>query len=250
VGERALSVLAPFGEFGRAVALSGGQVEIVRPEQVVDAVQPGIRLVYLGHPHNPTGTLLSPDEFTALQSACQRADALLLVDLAYAPFLHLPSPTSWTPALTSHTLLLHSPGKVHGLVGARPAYALAPLQVAAALHNLAPAWALPAGTAALLERLPDAQEFLQATLPQVAQNAAVLAQKLSARFEVEHHGTPYMTVRVGDAAGVTARLLKENIRVRDCCSYGLPEHVRVSARLPAENALLIAALNLELELRR
>ena len=238
-----LSVLAPFGEFGRAVTLAGGRLEVVQPGQAAvllgqGAVQPGVKLVYLGHPHNPTGRDLAPAELEALTLACTRADTLLIVDLAYAPFLGLPD-----PPLSSHTVLLHSPGKAHGLVGARPAYALAAPAVAAALHNLAPAWALPAGTAALLTALPGAQEFLHETLPAVARNAARLARELSETFEVEHHGTPYLTVRVGDAAGIWAALLERGLKVRDCASYGQPEWIRVSARLPGENARLVQALH-------
>ncbi|WP_407538943.1 histidinol-phosphate transaminase [Deinococcus radiomollis] len=236
-GDRVLSVLAPFGEFRRAVTLAGGELEVVQPGQAAEAVRLGVKLVYLGHPHNPTGRHLQPDELEALGRACERADALLILDLAYAPFLSLPCPP---PA--DHLVLLHSPGKAHGLVGARPAYALASPAVAAALHNLAPAWALPAGTAALLERLPDAQEFLRETLPKVVRNAADLAGELERWFEVEHHGTPYMTVRVGDAAGVAAGLLERSLKVRDCASYGQPEWIRVSVRLPDENARLVEAL--------
>jgi len=240
--DRVLSVLAPFGEFGRAVTLAGGRLEVMQPDQATvllgqGAVRPGVKLIYLGHPHNPTGRFLAPAELESLTLACERADALLIVDLAYAPFLELPSPPP-----SSHTVLLHSPGKAHGLVGARPAYALAAPAVAAALHNLAPAWALPAGTAALLEALPGAQDFLHETLPDVARNAAGLAGELARHFETEHHGTPYLTVRVGDTAGVCAALLERGLKVRDCASYGQPEWIRVSARLPDENAGLVQAL--------
>ncbi|WP_424952249.1 pyridoxal phosphate-dependent aminotransferase [Deinococcus sp.] len=235
--DRVMSVLAPFGEFGRAVKLAGGHLEVVQPPQAAGVVRPGVKLVYLGHPHNPSGHQFQSGDLAALERACERADALLVVDMAYAPFLSLP-----TPIPSSHTVLLHSPGKAHGLVGARPAYALAAPTVAATLQNLAPAWALPAGTAALLERLPDAQDFLRETLPKVTHHAATLAAELARHFEVEHHGTPYLTVRVGDASRAEARLLERGLKVRDCASYGQPEWIRVSARLPDENARLIRAL--------
>ncbi len=236
-GDRALSVLSPFGEFGRAVTLAGGKLNVVRSGEAAKKVQPGVKLVYLGHPHNPTGQHFQPDQLDALKRACERADALLIVDMAYSPFLALPS-----PAPSSHTVLLHSPGKAHGLVGARPAYAVALPAVATALHNLAPAWALPAGTAALLQALPDAQDFLHQTLPEVTRNAAQLARTLSELAEVEHHGAPYMTVRVGNAVGTAAGLLAQGLKVRDCASYGQPEYIRVSARRPGENEVLVRAM--------
>ncbi|MGY2892403.1 pyridoxal phosphate-dependent aminotransferase [Deinococcus sp. UYEF24] len=241
-GDRVISVLTPFGEFGRAVTLAGGKLEVVQPDQAAKTVQPGMKLVYLGHPHNPTGRFFQSGELAALERACEKDDALLILDLAYAPFLNLPGLNLPCPPPSDHLVLLHSPGKAHGLVGARPAYALASPAVAAALHNLAPAWALPAGTAALLERLPDAQEFLRETLPRVAQNAAELAGELARHFEIEHHGTPYMAVRVGDAAGMAAKLLERGLKVRDCASYGQPEWIRVSARRPDENMRLVEAL--------
>ncbi|GGQ98465.1 pyridoxal phosphate-dependent aminotransferase [Deinococcus ruber] len=237
-GDRVLSVLAPFGEFGRAAALARTRLDVVSLEAAAAAVQPGISMVYLGHPHNPSGQRLTGAALAALAHACQRADALLVLDLAYAPFLPGPPTFADLPA----ALHLYSPGKAHGLVGARPAYALAPAGVAAALYNLAPAWALPAGTAALLEALPGAQTYLAATLPLVARHAADLAHALSEVAAVQHHGAPYLLLEVGNAARVAADLLAQGLRVRDCASYGLPGHLRLSARLPPDNARLLAAL--------
>ncbi|ULH15701.1 aminotransferase class I/II-fold pyridoxal phosphate-dependent enzyme [Deinococcus sp. KNUC1210] len=237
-GDRVLSVLAPFGEFGRAAALARAELAVVTLPDAADAVQPGVKLVYLGHPHNPSGRRLTSAALATLAHACQQADALLVLDLAYAPFLPGCPAFADLPA----ALHLYSPGKAHGLVGARPAYALAPAGVAAALHNLAPAWVLPAGTAALLEALPRAQAYLAATLPLVARHAADLAHALSEVGTVEHHGAPYLLLEVGNAARVAGELLSQGLRVRDCASYGLPEQLRLSARLPPDNARLVAVL--------
>ncbi|WP_261665072.1 aminotransferase class I/II-fold pyridoxal phosphate-dependent enzyme [Deinococcus sp. Marseille-Q6407] len=230
-GEKLLSLHAPFGELARAAALQGLQVEVM--DRVPAALSPGTRLVYLGQPHNPTGRCLPPAEVTALAGVCAAAGAWLLLDLAYAPFvgaepLHHPA-----------VINLLSPGKAHGLVGARPAYALADPPLCARLDNLAPAWHLPAGTAALLQALPSpvAQAFLHVTLPQVQASAAALAAGLRPLGTVEHHGTPFLTLEVGDAASCVAALLQRGLRVRDCASYGLPGHLRVSTQGPRRPTL-------------
>ncbi len=46
----------------------------------------------------------------------------------------------------------------------------------------------------------------------------------------------FVLVKVGDAAGVYERLLRQGVIVRPVASYGLPEHLRVTIGLPHENA--------------
>lgn len=232
---RVLSLYAPFGELARATALQRAEVEVgsAAPETLC----PDVSLVYVGHPHNPTGRRLPASDLLALADLCAASEALLILDEAYASFLEEPDPPQH-PQLVR----LLSPGKAHGLVGARPAYALAAPWIAARLDNLAPAWHLPVGTAAVLAALPDAQHFLAQTLPQVGRDAAALAEALSKFGPVEHHGTPYMLLEVGNAAPISAALLSRGVRVRDCASYGLPEHLRISARTAADNAVLVGQL--------
>lgn len=231
-----LSLHAPFGELERAARLQSADLQVV--DTVPAALPVKTRLVYVGHPHNPTGHSLAPDELLTLADNCEQTGALLILDEAYAPFLpELKSPRH--PSL----LRLLSPGKAHGLVGARPAYAIATPEVMERLDNLAPAWHVPAGTAALLEALPDAQAFLQETLGQVRAHAQDLAAALSDFGDVQHHGTPYLILQVGNAAEAARRLLAQGVKVRDCTSYGLPAWIRVSTRTGQENAILLHAMS-------
>lgn len=233
-GAKVLSLHSPFGELERAVRL--GRAELVVVDEPPQTLPPDTRLVYLGQPHNPTGRSLSQSELQALAETCADGGALLMVDLAYAPFT--------APAIIHHpsVINLYSPGKAHGLVGARPAYTVAAPDIAARLENLAPAWHLPAGTAALLEALPHAQDFLADTLPRVRNDAAALAAALRGFGAVEHYSTPYLTLDIGDAAWVASELLTLGVKVRDCTSYGLPSRIRVSTQGQAQDAVLITAL--------
>lgn len=243
-GSTLLSVHAPFGELARAAALNRAEVCVVPPENLLNEIRPGVALVYVGHPHNPTGHRHSERELEALAAACQRAGALLVVDEAYAPFV----PACRVPRGPSVVRVL-SPGKAHGLVGARPAYALAAPETVERLDNLAPAWHVPAGTAAALAALPEAGEFLTETLPRVREDAEALAAALRLLGPVQHHGTPYLTLEVGHAVTVASRVLDHGVKVRDCASYGLPDHIRVSTRSPQENARLTETLGAVLEAR-
>lgn len=225
-GGKLLSLHAPFGELERAARLQ--RAEVVLVSELPTALPPETQLVYVGQPHNPTGRSLSESELQTTAQACTAANALLILDLAYAPFAEVP--------IIHHpsSIALYSPGKAHGLVGARPAYAIAAPDIVAHIENLAPAWHLPAGTAALLQKLPHAQEFLERTLPQVRQDALALAAALAQFGALEHRGTPYLTLEVGDGARVARELLALGVKVRDCASYGLPEHIRVSTQRTAD----------------
>ncbi|MBB6098293.1 histidinol-phosphate aminotransferase [Deinobacterium chartae] len=226
-GDRVVALGAPFGEFARACALVRADLEVRSPSD--PGRMNGVRMIYLSNPHNPTGRVLTAAELEVLLEL----GPLVVLDEAYAEFLAEP------PRLAPHPRLLRlrSPGKAHGIVGARPAYALGPAGLIARLNNLQSAWALPAPLEALLLALPRAGGFLERTLPQVRALAAELAAGLGARPT----GLPFFTVRVPDAPGITARLLGRGLRVRDCGSYGHADLLRVSTRTAAENRELVAA---------
>ncbi|GAA4009791.1 histidinol-phosphate transaminase [Deinococcus rubellus] len=234
-GGTLLSFHAPFGELARAAQLQGAQVKVV--SDLPTDLPPKVSLVYVGSPHNPTGQAPTLGQLRQLAEQCAASGALLIVDEAYAAFVGLPGPPPHP-----NLIRLLSPGKAHGLVGARPAYALAAAHVIRALDNLAPAWHVPAGTAAVLASLPETQGFLAQTLPRVSRHAQELAAQLAHFGTVQHHATPYLLLKLGNARIVSAALLASGIKVRDCASYDLPEWIRVSARWPDENAALIEAI--------
>lgn len=233
---RLLSLSAPFGELERAVNLQRAQIDVVQelPAQLPEHTS----LVYVGYPHNPTGRAVDLCPIDYISKKCAQIGALLIIDEAYLPFTHLP-----TPPRHSHLVRVLSPGKTHGLVGVRPAYTIASAEVTAAIDNLAPAWHVPAATAAALAALPSSTSFLSETLPKVTSQANELARELARFGEVEHHDTPYMTLQTNlPAVQLAQALLDKQIKVRDCSSYGFEDRIRVSTRLPHENEQLLTAL--------
>lgn len=220
-GDLVISLGAPFGEFARAVALQGARLEIAARD--FSAAPASARLVYLSNPHNPTGHCL---DLCALPTA-----PLFVVDEAYRPFMEQHQEIPSRPNL----IRLQSPGKAHGVLGMRLAYALADPDIAAHLINLEPAWAFPSAHAAALAALPEQKPFLENTLPIVRQWARDLATALGA-VPTDLH---FFTLRVPDAGRVAADLLRHGLRVRDCASFGYPDLIRVAARRPEDNQVLI-----------
>ena len=138
-----VSLLPAFGEFERAVRLERGHLVTAQPEdalRTLERLEPC--LVYSSRPNNPLGIALSIKVLLEIADWCAQRGALLVLDEAYAPFAPDLEP------LPAHgcVIRLQSPGKVHGLVGLRLAYALTAPRIARVLENLAPAWVLPAST--------------------------------------------------------------------------------------------------------
>jgi histidinol-phosphate aminotransferase len=52
----------------------------------------------------------------------------------------------------------------------------------------------------------------------------------------------FLLIRVGDAGRVYQRLLERGVIVRPVANYGLPEYLRVTIGLPAENRRFLTAL--------
>jgi histidinol-phosphate aminotransferase len=103
--------------------------------------------------------------------------------------------------------------------------------------------ALAAAVAAL-----DDEEFLQQSYTLNQQGMAQIIAGLDA-LNLEHipSGGNFLTFRVGDAAAVNKRLLQQGVIVRPIANYGMPEWLRVSIGLPAENARFLDALALALK---
>ena len=252
---KALVPVPTFGEYARAARLCGAQVVhhlAAPPEYVLEAASIASavathrpQLVFLCAPNNPTGQALSRQEVEQVAKACAATGALLVLDQAYDAFT--PRPLG-TPALPGHPAVLHlrSITKDHALAGLRAAFAIGPELVIAALERVRVPWSAsaPAQTAAVAALGDAAESHLAATLPRLRDERARLeAAFAQAGIQSLPSGTHYFVAEAGDAAAFRARLLREwGIKVRDCTSFGLPRHIRVAARTPAENNLLIQAV--------
>jgi histidinol-phosphate aminotransferase len=167
------------------------------------------------------------------------------LDEAYATF----ACDRWSSAelLQSHAnlVILRSMTKDHALPGLRLGYLLASTIVARAIMAVRPPWSVNAGAlrAGLAALQPEAQLHVERARKVVAESRAYLTRELTRLgFCVGASNANFILVQVGDASTFRRALLPLGIVVRDCTSFGLPAHVRIACRLPAECERLIAAI--------
>ncbi|HEX6037565.1 histidinol-phosphate transaminase [Longimicrobium sp.] len=247
-------VAAPaFGEYARAAALCGARVTEIRgadpfaPEadEVVDAirrVRP--RVVFLAAPSSPAGRAYTADALARVADACADAGARLVLDQSYDAFLSAPL---GTPTLGDHpaVLVIRSLTKDHALAGLRAGFAIGPAPLIERLERVRTPWSAstPAQAAAGAALSAAGDAHLAATLPRLrAERMRIAATLDAAGIATVPSDTHYLLADVGDGRTWTSALRRTGIAVRPCASFGLPRHVRIAARTPAENDALLAAL--------
>ena len=216
--------------FRWSMAAAGATIQELRP-----------RLVFLCNPNNPTGVYLDRDVVARL-SAALGPETLLVLDDAYAPFADRP----WDslPLLgLGNVAILRSMTKDHALAGVRLGYLAAQPRVVAEAGELQHPWSVNAvAQAAGLAALEDAAH-VQATRNVIRQARVYLHRELRGLgLAVTPSAANFLLVKVGDAAALRSDLLSRGMAVRDCASFGLPEHLRIAIRRPEECARLVGAL--------
>jgi histidinol-phosphate aminotransferase len=213
-------------------------------EAMAAAVRSDTKIVFLANPNNPTGTFNPWDSLAAFVARVP-GRVLVVVDEAYVEYLpdELQSPTPRWLAGHPNLVVSRTLSKAYGLAGLRVGYGFAHPEVAEVMNRVRQPFnvnhlAMVAACAAL-----DDDEFIAKGR---SLNAAGLEQ-LEEGFErlglqyIPSFGN-FVTVRVADAAGVYAALLREGVIVRPIAGYGMPEHLRVTVGLPEHNARFLAAL--------
>jgi histidinol-phosphate/aromatic aminotransferase/cobyric acid decarboxylase-like protein len=174
-------------------------------------------------PHNPTGSLAGLDE---------QADVW---DEAFYPL----ATGRWTSGRRG--IVLGSLTKVFACPGLRLGYVLADdADLIRRLAGRQPRWAVNGLAAAALPDLLAGAD-LPAWAVEVARLRGALIDTLK-RHGFEPVASRANYVLVPDAGGVRERLAQRGIVVRDCASFGLPDHVRIAVPTDAGLGRLDGAL--------
>ncbi len=208
------------------------------------AIVPDTRVVFIANPNNPTGTFVPAARIEAFLDQVPE-DVVVVLDEAYNEYLDDADRFDSSRWLARHPNLLVSRtfSKAYGLASLRVGYGLAQPELTDLLNRVRQPFnvstpALVAAQAALADH-----DFVARTR---ANNRGELDRLERAFRDMGLEFVPsfgnFSLVRVGDAAAVYEGLLHAGVIVRPVGGYGLPEWLRVSVGLPAENDRFLAAL--------
>ena len=233
-----------FAMYGIATQTAGGRVIESRAStteldvnDILRSVADDTRLVYLGHPNNPTGIRL---ERAALERLVRelREDIILVVDQAYAEY---EDPASYPDTAAylderPNLLVLHTFSKIHALAAMRMGYGLGSKELMGLLERVRS----PFNTNLL------AQAAAEVAVQDVAFEAFCRQKNAEARTtfatEAAKHrcqlsgtgGNFVLMETAFPAADLFKELLQRGVIVRPMHGYGLPNHIRVTFGKPEE----------------
>lgn len=210
--------------------------------EVITALRPGTKLVFICSPNNPSGNLMA---LASIELILQKAKGLVVVDEAYIDFV--PQATL-LPLLDRypHLVVLQTFSKAWGLAGLRLGMAFAHPAVVAVLNKIKPPYNVNGLTQAkALEALAaaDHKDQMVATLCAERQRLAEGLAALPPVLKVYPSDANFLLVRVDDAPLRYQQLMRLGIIVRDRSRLALCEGcLRITVGTPAENDILLAQL--------
>lgn len=256
-------ITAPaFSEYERAALACGAEVNYcyLAAEQdfaidinAIVRTLPGIDIVFIGNPNNPTGGLLNLSQVEILLEAAARQGTYVVMDESFLDFL--PDDTQFSCrsffGRYDNLIIIHSLTKFYAIPGLRLGFALANPALTMVLHKSKDPWnvntlAQAAGVAALrdLEYRQASRSVIQSAKQQLAEDLlsipGIRPVPPTVNFilaDITKTGIPPAVLR--------EKLLQHNIMIRDCSSYpGLTDgyYVRFAVKLPEQNQQLVRAL--------
>jgi histidinol-phosphate aminotransferase len=202
------------------------------------------RLVFLGNPNNPTGTIYRRDAFERFLARIPK-DVVIVADDAYAEYVEDPEYPSTLEYHKPDRLLvtLRTFSKIYGLAGLRIGYGVGPSEVIAALERIRQPFNVNTlAQVAALAALDDEEhvERSRRTNREGMRFLEVGFTRLGLAYVPSQAN--FILVRVGDGEQVYEKLLRQGVIVRPVAGYGFPEHVRVTVGTSEENRRFVDAL--------
>ena len=219
----------------------------VLQEDFLARIVPGVDLVFLCEPNNPTGLLTPQPLLRRILARCEECGAMLAVDECFHDFLAPEAQQSLIPLLADHPRLvvLRAFTKFYAMAGLRLGYALCGDEaLAARMAECGPPWAVSspaqaAGLAALSET--DYARRLRRLIGEERPRLAAQLRALACR--VLPGQANYLLFFHPDEA-LVPKLRETGVLLRDCRNFaGLyPGWYRAAVRTRPENEIFLQKL--------
>jgi histidinol-phosphate aminotransferase len=226
------------------VPLRDGRVDV---DDLLAAITPRTKIVYVATPNNPTGTAALRPELVRYFAGVPE-HVLTVVDQAYFEYIDHPDyPDAIAEFATAghRVLVLRTFSKIYGLAGLRVGYGVGPASVIDGIGKVRRAFDVgsPGQDAALASLDDDAELARRRAVNRAAMASLEQALRAHGLSPVGPALGNFLFVDVGgDAASLADALLREGVIVRPLGPFGAPGALRITAGTPDEIAFFERAL--------
>jgi len=216
-------------------------------DAVITAWQPGMKIVFLCSPNNPTGGLLDRNAILKVARALT-GRAIVVIDKAYIEFSGRSTLTGEI-ADTPNLVVLRTLSKAYGLAGARVGVTIGNPALIAVLQKIIAPYPVPApvAAAALAALTPEGVGAARASALDLADAREALGVRLAGLPCVKRvwpSDANFLLVEVLDSKRVMAAARAAGVVLRDRSREpGLENCIRITAGTAEENQLVVEALS-------
>ena len=215
-------------------------------DAMLAAITPKTKIVVVGNPNNPTGTMVGQAEVDRFVERVP-ADVVTVFDEAY---MELVEPARQVDTIKhvkagkKPVVTLRTFSKAYGLAGLRVGYGIAQPDGIDLLNKVRQAFNVNAMAQAAAVAALDDDAHLEATRKMLREGRKQLMDGMrKLGLEPVESVTNFILFPFKKAAGLTAALTKRKVIVRPMAGFGLPDYVRVSVGTAKENAQYLHALS-------
>ena len=215
-------------------------------DALIGAMTPRTKLVVLGTPNNPTGSVITKAGMQRVLDALPER-ALLVIDEAYADYAALWPEVDHAEGLaffrqSKRVVVLRTFSKIYGLAGLRVGFAVADPSVVDVLGRVCRTFHVGSlAQVGAIAALDDDAHVLAS-----AKHARACIERLQREVKARVYPSlsNFVLIDCGRASGpIYDQLLRRGVIVRPMAAWGLPNHIRVSVARDAEMPRVIATLN-------
>lgn len=209
---------------------------------VINAIEPGVKLIFLCSPNNPTGNSIEKGNILAI---LQKFQGLVVLDEAYIDFS---GKESLTRELRNYKnlVILQTFSKAWGLASLRLGTLFADKEIVDILNMIKPPYNVNGATQSLALKALEQHDQMKAMVKDILKEREKLTSMLSKIVSVEkiyESDANFLLVKIIDAHEVYLKLIKSKVIVRDRSNVELCEDcLRITVGTKAENKKLVEEL--------
>ncbi len=212
---------------------------------MADAITERTRVIFIANPNNPTGTWFHRHAFEAFLARVPE-HVLVVLDEAYVEYVEEDGYPNGFDYLSrfSNLIVTRTFSKMYGLAGLRVGYAVANPQITNVLNRVRQPFNVNAPALAAAQAALNDVNYIEDSK---SENTAGLVQVTEGLTQLNLHAIPSAANFIAfdcrrPAQPIYEALLHEGVIVRPIGAYGMPNHLRVSIGLGAENERFLKAL--------